>query len=138
MSNIIETNSTTILLVDDEKILVELMSKRLITRNYIVFTASSGIEALEVLKTNKTIDIVILDVKMAGMDGIETLKLIKKSYPLVEVIMLTGYPQVDDAIDCMRFGAYDYLKKVVDFDNLLVKITLAKQKKLTGEENALK
>jgi DNA-binding NtrC family response regulator len=75
---------------------------------------------------------------MAGMDGIETLKLIKKSYPLVEVIMLTGYPQVDDAIDCMRFGAYDYLKKVVDFDNLLVKITLAKQKKLTGEENALK
>ena len=124
----------TVLLVDDEVPFVETMSKRLTKRNLKVLNAFSGQEALNVLNNEKKIDIVILDVKMPGMDGIETLQEIKKSYPLVEVIMLTGHATVENAIEGMKIGAFDYLMKPCDMGQLMIKVQEAKDKKTNHEE----
>jgi len=124
----------TVLLVDDEVPFVETMSKRLTKRNLNVLNAFSGQEALNVLNNEKKIDIVILDVKMPGMDGIETLQEIKKSYPLVEVIMLTGHATVENAIEGMKIGAFDYLMKPCDMGQLMIKVQEAKDKKTNHEE----
>ncbi|MFH0825129.1 MAG: response regulator, partial [Pseudomonadota bacterium] len=88
----------------------------------------------EKLKSDHTIDVVVLDVKMPGMDGVEVLKEIKKSYPLVEVIMLTGHATVETAIDGMKLGALDYLMKPCDIDVLLGKVLEAAGKKWKQEE----
>ncbi len=124
--------ATTILLVDDEKAFVETMSKRLDKRGLNVLTAFSGQEGLDVLAAEK-VDIVVLDVKMPGMDGIEALQKIKTGYPLVEVIMLTGHATVESAIDGMKQGAYDYLMKPCEMDELMAKIDSARIKKETHE-----
>jgi len=123
-----------ILLVDDEVPFVETMTKRLEKRDLNVNTAFSGKEALEVLDKNRNTDVVILDVKMPGMDGIETLEAIKKSYPLTEVVMLTGHGTIESAIDGMKMGAYDYLLKPCDIDQLMLKVGEATQKKRNHEE----
>jgi DNA-binding NtrC family response regulator len=123
-----------VLLVDDEVPFVETMTKRLKKRELVVNTAFSGKEALEVLDKNRNTDVVILDVKMPGMDGIETLGEIKKSYPLTEVVMLTGHGTIESAIDGMKKGAYDYLLKPCDIDQLMRKVEEATQKKRKHEE----
>ena len=79
-------------------------------------------------------DVVLLDVRMAGMDGIQVLKKIKEDYPLVEVIMLTGHANTEVAIEGMELGAFDYLMKPVDFDELLYKLQDANKKKVIQEE----
>jgi len=123
-----------VLLVDDEVPFVETMTKRLIKRDLNVNTAFSGKEALEVLDKNRNTDVVILDVKMPGMDGIETLGEIKKTYPLTEVVMLTGHGTIESAIEGMKRGAYDYLLKPCDIEQLMIKVGEATQKKRTHEE----
>ena len=89
---------TRVLLVDDEKDFVEMLSLRLKEVEEKVTVAYSGKECLETLK-NKEIDVVILDIKMPGMDGMETLREIKKRFPLVEVIMLTGHGSTETAVE---------------------------------------
>jgi len=123
-----------VLLVDDEVPFVETMTKRLLKRDLNVNTAFSGKEALEVLDKNRNTDVVILDVKMPGMDGIETLGEIKKSYPLTEVVMLTGHGTIESAIEGMKRGAYDYLLKPCDIEQLMLKVGEATQKKRNHEE----
>ena len=122
------------MLVDDEVPFVETMTKRLEKRELNVITALSGKEALETLNTNRNVDVVILDVKMPGMDGIETLKEIKKAFPLIEVVMLTGHATVESAIEGMKQGAYDYLMKPCDIDQLMSKVEEATEKKRDHEE----
>jgi DNA-binding NtrC family response regulator len=97
----------------------------------------SGQEALDILSENNQIDVAVLDVKMPGMDGIETLKAIKQEFPLVEVVMLTGHATVESAIDGMKMGAFDYLMKPCDIDQLMTKIAEAKTKKLNHEEKII-
>jgi DNA-binding NtrC family response regulator len=123
-----------VLLVDDEMPFIEALSKRLSKRDLAVLTAASGQEALNKLNDMSSIDVVVLDVKMPGMDGIETLKAIKRDHPLVEVIMLTGHATVDSAIDGIKRGALDYLMKPCDMDILMGKIREAKSKKAKQEE----
>jgi DNA-binding NtrC family response regulator len=123
-----------VLLVDDEAPFVDTMTKRLTKRKLSVFKSYSGEEALETLKENSQIDLVILDVKMPGMDGIETLKEIRKEFPLVEVIMLTGHATVETSIEGMRLGAFDYLMKPCDMDVLIEKVNAAVSKKRNHEE----
>jgi DNA-binding NtrC family response regulator len=123
-----------LLLVDDEVPFVATMTKRLTKRDLKVTSAYSGDEALNKLQEEPALEVVILDVKMPGMDGIETLKMIKQQAPLVEVIMLTGHATVESAIDGMKLGAFDYLMKPCDLDHLLTKVNEAARKKRQHEE----
>ncbi len=120
---------TVVLLVDDEVPFVETMTKRLAKRDLTVFSAHSGPEALTKIDQVDHVDVVILDVKMPGMDGLETLKEIKKGHPLIEVIMLTGHATIETGIEGMKLGAFDYLMKPCDIDMLLQKVQEAKAKK---------
>lgn len=122
-----------ILLVDDEFDFRATLQKRLLKRRLNVDDAGSGEGALEWLK-HGSYDVVVLDVKMTGMDGIETLKEIKKLYPSIEVIMLTGHAEVEVAMKGMEFGAFDYLMKPMDIDELLYKIQDAYKKKMISEQ----
>ncbi|WP_300459005.1 response regulator [Desulfobacula sp.] len=123
-----------LLLVDDEKAFLDTITKRLEKREVTVSAVYSGKDALVELENNKTIEAVVLDVKMPGMDGIQTLVEIKKEFPLVEVIMLTGHATVETAIDGMKMGAFDYLMKPCDIDVLVSKVEAAVEKKRQHEE----
>ncbi len=125
---------TTLLLVDDETGFVETNSKRLTKKGFVVEAAFNGDECLEKLEANNLIDVVVLDVKMPGKDGIETLREIKSKFPLIEVIMLTGHATVETAIDGMKLGAFDYLMKPSEHEQLVEKINEAKKKKTKHEE----
>ena len=122
-----------VLLVDDEVPFVETMTKRLTKRGLEILSAFSGEEALKRLKENDKIEVLILDVKMPGMDGIQALREIKNSHPLTEVVMLTGHATVETAILGMKLGAFDYLMKPCDIDLLMAKVTAAAMKKRQHE-----
>lgn len=126
-----------VLLVDDEVPFVETMTKRLEKRGLTVTAAFSGTEALKTLEEDASIEVVILDVKMPQMDGIEALKRIKAEYPLVEVIMLTGHATVETGIEGMKLGAFDYLMKPCEMDVLLAKVKEAASKKRAHEEKII-
>ena len=126
-----------ILIVDDEKDFVEMFSLRLTRQGEKVSVAYSGQEALDLLEKTK-IDVVILDIRMPGMDGIETLKKIKSSYPLVEVIMLTGHGSTETAVEGMKEGAFDYLLKPADFEDISEKLANAWKRKDEQEERIRK
>jgi DNA-binding NtrC family response regulator len=126
-----------VLLVDDEVPFVETMTKRLKKRELDIIPAYNGEEALKKLEEHPNIEVVILDVKMPGMDGIETLGEMKKNHPLKEVIMLTGHATVESAIEGMKKGAYDYLMKPCDIELLVNKVTDAAAKKRRHEEKII-
>lgn len=128
---------TRVLLVDDEVDFVEMLSLRLNEVGERVTPAYSGRECLEILG-QKVIDVVILDIRMPGMDGIETLREIKKRFPLVEVMMLTGHGTTETAVEGMKIGAFDYLMKPADFDELLLKLENARKRKDEQEERIRK
>ena len=121
------------MLVDDEKRFLSTTQKLLTKKGIDAVTATSGVQALEMLE-RKHVHVVILDVKMPGMDGNETLREIKRRFPLVEVIMLTGHATVESAIDGLKSGATDYLMKPTEIDELIVKAREAFQKRLLLEE----
>jgi DNA-binding NtrC family response regulator len=122
-----------VLLVDDEAPFVSTMTKRLNKRDLEVTSALNGEEALAQIQKTSGIEVVILDVKMPGMDGIDTLREIKKRYPLLEVVMLTGHATVETAIEGMKLGAFDYLMKPCDMDVLLEKVKQAASRKRSQE-----
>ena len=125
-----------IMLVDDEERFLSTTQKLLTKKGIDAVTAASGAEALETLN-HRYIHVVILDVKMPGMDGNETLKEIKRQFPLVEVIMLTGHATVESAIDGLKSGATDYLMKPTEIDELITKAREAFHKRLLLEEKIL-
>jgi DNA-binding NtrC family response regulator len=122
-----------VLIVDDEVDFVETIVKRLIDRGLEVAGVHSGLEALDLLD-KRDFDVVILDVKMPGMDGIETLRAMKKKSPLTEVIMLTGHGSVESGIQGLQLGAYNYVMKPVPLNDLLKQMTQAYERKLIEEE----
>ncbi|WP_035242273.1 sigma-54-dependent transcriptional regulator [Desulfobacter vibrioformis] len=126
-----------ILIVDDEKDFVEMFSLRLTRQGEKVSVAYSGQEALDLLEKTQ-IDVVILDIRMPGMDGIETLKKIKATYPLVEVILLTGHGSTETAVEGMKEGAFDYLMKPADFEDISAKLSNAWKRKDDQEERIRK
>jgi DNA-binding NtrC family response regulator len=107
-----------VLLVDDELSYLEVMSKRLARKDLVVATAPGGVEGLEALAADPGIDVVILDIKMPGMDGIQTLGEIRRRHPSVKVILLTAHATVDSAVEGMALGAFDYLFKPCDMNDL--------------------
>ena len=122
-----------ILLVDDEASFVEQLAERLKLRDYDVTTCLSGEAAVEKVK-GLNFDVVILDVAMPGIDGNEALRQIKSIKPLIEVIMLTGHATVESAIEGMKLGAFDYLMKPCETDDLIEKINNAHERKAAQEE----
>ena len=122
-----------VLLVDDEVEYVDILTKRMKKRKLKASSVNSGEDALGFLARHPT-DVVILDVKMPGIGGMQTLKEIKHQYPLIEVIMLTGHANVEVAIEGMEFGAFDYLMKPMVIDDLVYKIQDACKKKSIQEE----
>jgi DNA-binding NtrC family response regulator len=126
-----------VLLVDDEKEFIQTLAERLEVRDFSVQTAFDGDEAISKIK-EQDFDVVVLDVLMPGKDGIETLREIKSIKPLVNVIMLTGHATVETAIEGMKAGAYDYLMKPTDTNDLVGKITKAYNIKAEHEERIRK
>lgn len=122
-----------VLLVDDEERFVIANRKFLSNRHFDVLTALNGETALAVLADNE-VHVVVLDVKMPGMDGISVLKEIKKRFPLVEVVMLTGNATFESAVAGIKIGASDYLMKPADPDELVEKIREAFEKRKLNEE----
>lgn len=121
-----------LLLVDDEPDFRNTLIKRMQRRNVDVDGVGSGEEALAWLEAHP-VDVLFLDVRMPGMDGIEALRAIKARFPLVEVIMLTGHASMEAAIEGMEMGAFDYLMKPMDMDELLYKAQDAFKKKKIHE-----
>lgn len=110
-----------VLLVDDEEDFRELLGKRLTKRGLTVSSAGSGAEALRQAEAD-AFDVVVLDVKMPGMDGLEVLRRLRKIAPDTEVILLTGHANMEVAVQGMDLGAFDYLMKPVAINELLYKI----------------
>jgi DNA-binding NtrC family response regulator len=126
-----------LLLVDDEKPFVDTMMKRLKKREIDVQAAYNGQEALNHLEENSGAEVVILDIKMPNMDGMTALKEIKRKFPLIEVIMLTGHATVETGIEGMKMGAFDYLMKPCDMDQLIAKVNEAARRKRDQEEKIM-
>ena len=129
-------NGTRVLIVDDEADAGEILRLRLARRGLVPAVASSGEEALEYLGANP-VDIVLLDVKMPGMDGFEVLGRIKKKWPELSVIILSGHADMDAAARGMELGAFFYLLKPVNLEDLCHKIEDAcRQRQLDGRASS--
>jgi len=117
-----------VLLVDDETIFTKNMSKLLKNRGYQVTAVNSGDSAIRELEHDH-FDVIVLDLKMPGMDGITTLKEVMKLGLFTETLILTGHGSIDTALEAMKLGAYDYLTKPCEIDELVAKIEAAWDKK---------
>ncbi len=126
-------NKFRVLIVDDEPDFVETIVKRLKGKGLDVEGVLNGRDAIALLDKAE-FDVCVLDVKMPGMDGIETLSEMKKKNSLMEVIMLTGHGSVESGIRGLQLGAYDYIMKPVPFGDLLQKITQAYERKVLEKE----
>jgi two-component system NtrC family sensor kinase len=126
-------NTIRLLLVDDEDDFRQTLAKRLTKKGIPPEQAESGETAMSILE-KKEMDVVLLDVKMPGMQGIEVLEHIKKKHPRTEVIFLTGHAATQDGVDGIKRGAFDYLSKPVEFEHLLSKIKQAYDKVVREEE----
>ena len=122
-----------ILLVDDEVAFANNLLKLLSKRGYDAVVVYSGADAVNMVG-EKEFDVIILDMKMPGMDGIATLKEIKKKVPSVEVVILTGHGSVESGIEGMQLGAFDFLMKPVSIDDLQEKVSEAYRRKLIQRE----
>ncbi|MDX9787706.1 MAG: response regulator [Desulfobacterales bacterium] len=131
-----KTEGFNVLLVDDEPDFLYPLVKRLVKRQLNVETAGSGREAIQLI-AEKPFDVVVVDVKMPGMSGLEVLRTIKAAKALTEVIILSGHASMDAAIEGMEQGAFDYLMKPVDFDELFFKLQDAYKKKMIQEQKIL-
>ncbi len=122
-----------LLVVDDEEQFVEALSERLSMRGYDVTTSLTGEDAIEKIK-NYNFDVVILDVRLPGIEGTEVLREIKSLKPLTEVIMMTGHGTVEMAIEGMKLGAFDFLMKPCETEDLTAKIDKAHDRKAEQED----
>jgi DNA-binding NtrC family response regulator len=122
-----------LLLVDDEVGLLESLGSLLGRRQMDVSTAGTPTQAFEILN-GKLIDVVVLDLRLPEMDGLEMLKLVKKNYPETEVLLLTGYPSVNSALEGIKLGAYAYVTKPVEPEELVTKIRSAYERRQESVE----
>jgi DNA-binding NtrC family response regulator len=121
--------SEKVLLVDDEVELLDTLSERMRNRGMEVATSSSGVEALKKVD-QEAYDVIILDLMMPGVDGLEALKILKAKRPELQVILLTGHATVEKGIEAMKLGAMDFLEKPADLNQLTEKIKKAQAKKM--------
>jgi DNA-binding NtrC family response regulator len=122
-------NSIKLLMVDDEVKFLESISKRLVLKNFDVTTAVNGKEAIESAEKG-FFDVAVVDFQMPGMDGTQVLRTLKEKHKYLEIIMLTGHATVDSAVECTKLGAFKYLEKPYDFENLVEAIQEAYEARL--------
>jgi DNA-binding NtrC family response regulator len=134
-----EKNVTDInlLLVDDEEEFAVAIAERIRKRGFTTECAFTGIEALNQLEKNDSIDVVILDIKLPDFNGVDVLRKIKTKHPLLEVIIISGYAAIDSAVESLKLGAFDYLEKPFDLNDLISKAKQAAQKKREREAKIL-
>lgn len=118
-----------VLMVDDEEDFVRTLDERMKMRNLDSNVALSGEQALEILE-KEVPDVMLLDLKMPGMDGMEVLKRAREAFPGVQVVMLTGHGSEHDEAEARRLGVFEYLRKPVPIENLMKVLKAAYQKKL--------
>ncbi|MBW1735545.1 MAG: response regulator [Deltaproteobacteria bacterium] len=121
-----------LLLVDDEEDFLRSTQKRLEVRGFNVIPVTRGDKAVETARNNP-VDIALVDLKMPGMDGEQTLQALKKEHEWMEVVILTGHGSIDSAVECAKQGAYSYLQKPCDLDKLLEVLTEAYKKKVMNK-----
>ncbi|HDR15503.1 MAG TPA: response regulator [Desulfobacteraceae bacterium] len=121
--------SAKVLLVDDEEEFLDILGERMKIRGMEVKTSSSALAALDVLK-KESFDVIILDLMMPEMDGLEALKRIKKNRPELQVILLTGHGTIEKGVEAMRLGAMDFVEKPADLETLAAKIEKARARKM--------
>ncbi|OIO73172.1 MAG: hypothetical protein AUJ85_08875 [Elusimicrobia bacterium CG1_02_37_114] len=129
----IQTTKMSVLVVDDDESIGELCYRALTNHDLDVTVAEDGEEALRKIQ-KKTFDIVLTDLSLPIMSGIELLKEIGKSYPSIDVIIMTGHPKLEIAVECMKKGAYDYIVKPFDVDYLLVTVNKCLAKRLIQQK----
>jgi len=128
---------TPLLIVDDEQAFTEILAQRLSKRGFAVTTAADGLLGLQLLKEDETLEVVVLDIAMPGVDGITALKAMKKERPLVEIIMLTGQGNVASAVESIKWGAFNYLVKPCTIEDLTVCIEEAVKHRRDKEKKIL-
>jgi DNA-binding NtrC family response regulator len=126
-----------LLLVDDEKDFIETVAQRLNNKGFKATLVFNGQDAFKKIATDETIDVIIMDISMPVVDGLESLQRIKKKRPLIEIIMLTGHATIQSAIESIKFGAFDYLMKPIELDALIEKINIAVGRKRDRENQIL-
>ena len=117
-----------VLLIDDEETLLEYLAKRLLREGLMVKATFSGEEALGVA-SNENFDVAVVDLKMPGIDGVETQKRLKKIQPFLQCIVLTAHGSIESALESGQKDAFQYLLKPIDYDSLVVAIREAYEKK---------
>ena len=127
-----EQKKINLMIVDDEEAFLEATRKRLEVRGFNVFCVNRGEKALE-LARKKPVDIALVDLKMPGIGGEETLRALKKEHEWMEVVILTGHGSIDSAVETTRDGAYRYLQKPCDLDRLLEVLTEAYKKRVMNK-----
>lgn len=128
----IEKDKINLLIVDDEEKFLESMTKRLEVRGFNVIAVSRGEKAVEAAR-EYPVDIALVDLKMPGMNGEQTLEVLKKEHPLMEVVILTGHGSIDSAIECTKRGAHYYLQKPCELDRLLDVLMEAYKKRIMNK-----
>ena len=128
-----EKEKINLLIVDDEEQFLESISKSLELRDFNVISVNRGEKAIEAAKNNP-IDIALVDLKMPGISGEETLKLLKQEHKWMEVVILTGHGGVDSAVECTKSGAYSYLQKPCELNQLLEALQDAYKKKVMNRK----
>lgn len=124
----------TILLVESDIAFAQTMAQRLVKRHMSVVNAYNGEQALKELAENDKIEVVILDDNLTGLEGFETLRLIRTLFPLIEVIMFTGHAPMERAIEGLNMGAFEYMMKICDMDYLVDRVMEAVAQKRRQEE----
>jgi DNA-binding NtrC family response regulator len=123
-----------VLLVDDEQAFIEPLAKRLRLRQFDVHQANDAETAMTLLAEHPEIDVVVLDIRMPGTDGLTAIKAIKRRHPMVEVILLSGHASLETSVGGMALGAFDYLLKPVKIDELVYKVEDAHGRKQLQEQ----
>lgn len=128
-----DKNKINLLIVDDEEQFLDSIGRSLELRDFNVIAVDRGEKAIEAAR-NHPIDIALVDLKMPGINGEETLKALKKEHPWMEVVILTGHGTIDSAAECTRSGAYSYLQKPCDLDRILEALKNAYKKKVMNRK----
>ena len=131
--NIMEKSKINLLIVDDEEQFLNSIGRSLELRDFKVITVNRGEKAIKAARKHP-IDVALVDLKMPGINGEETLKALKKEHQWMEVVILTGHGTIDSAAECTRSGAYSYLQKPCDLDRILESLKNAYKKKVMNRK----